>query len=126
MAGDQKAGGLRAITAVIALYAFVLQVFLGTLMPLPAHGHADPLCSGLVDGVAVDADRGPAGSGHGAHKLCCTSVAAVSGAVQPGLSSSETVWPAQAVTRLTWRDEARPGARGPPGSISQPRGPPVT
>jgi hypothetical protein len=123
MSGDAAAGGGRVITAVIALYALVLQVFLATLMPLPAAGHADPICSGLMDGGS--SAQGPEEPSHGHHKLCCTSVAAIAGADQPGLASSTVVWPVASVTRLTWRDEARQGARGPPGSIRHPRGPPA-
>ncbi|WP_379040056.1 hypothetical protein [Methylobacterium marchantiae] len=110
----------------IALYAFVLQVFLGTLMPLPMSGHADPLCSGLLDGMDVDrvpVDETPA---HGAHKLCCPPAAAMAGMDQLGGPASIAIaWSAASVVRFAWRDEDRPGARGPPGSIPHPRGPPI-
>lgn len=123
MSRDSGAGGLRAITAVIALYALVLQVFLGTLMPLPSLGHVGPLCSSLTDGT--DTDQSPVKSGHGKHDFCCTSASAVAVATVIGLVSSQTVWPLSAGIRLTWLSEARPGGRGPPGTIPQPRGPPI-
>ncbi|KQP05744.1 hypothetical protein ASF26_10165 [Methylobacterium sp. Leaf93] len=123
MSGDSAAGGGRVITAVIALYAFVLQIFLATLMPLPAAGHADPICSGLMDGEF--AAQQPDGSTHVGHKLCCTSAVATVLADQPVLASSAIVWPAPSVIHLVWRDVAYLGTRGPPGSIPHPRGPPA-
>lgn len=120
---DSSAGGWRAITAVVALYAFVLQVFLGTLMPLGAQGHPGPICAGLVEGGG--SDQAPAEPGHGVHTLCCTSVTVLAGTDAPILASSAIVWPVTALLRPAWPDEARPHARGPPRSIPHPRGPPV-
>lgn len=123
MSGDSAAGGGRVITAVIALYVFVMQVFLATLLPLPAAGHADPICSGLVEGEL--AAQQPDGSSHVGHKLCCTSAVATILADQPTLASSAIVWPVPSVIHLIWRDVASPGVRGPSGSIPHPRGPPA-
>ena len=116
-------GGLRAVTAVIALYAFVLQAFLGGLMPVPAFGTGSPICAASSD--APVGDDAPAQPAHGPHTLCCTAVAAFAAADHPGLTSSAIVWPARIVVRVAWRDEAWISARGPPGSIPHPRGPPA-
>ena len=116
-------GGWRAITAVIALYAFVLQVFLATLMPLPAAGHADAVCSGLMD--SERAAQGPDEPSHGSHKLCCTSAGVTAVADQPVLVSSAILWPVSTVIRPIWNGVSLLGARGPPCSIPHPRGPPA-
>ena len=59
---------LRAVTAVIALYAFVLNAILGGLVPLPASISHGVLCLGQAD------DAGPAmpDSSHAHHQSCCT------------------------------------------------------
>lgn len=123
MSADSAAGGGRVITAVIALYAFVLQIFLATLMPLPAAGHVDPICSGLMEGEL--AAQRPDSPSHDGHKLCCTSAVATILTDQPVLASSAIVWSTPSVIHLIWRDVADLSARGPPGSIPHPRGPPA-
>lgn len=112
---------LRAITAVIALYAFVLHAVLSGLVPLPVSASHGILCLGSTD------DAGPAvpDSAHAHHQPCCTVAGPMLHAALPDVSARTIVWPARATSRVTWSREASVSARGPPGTIPHPRGPPT-
>ncbi|NEU12078.1 hypothetical protein G3T14_08030 [Methylobacterium sp. BTF04] len=116
-----RTGTLRAVTAVVALYALVLHAFLGGLMPLPSPLHGGALCLGQTDGGGADPDTG--GVVH--HQPCCTVPGLFAKAEDPVLAAAAIVWPPRGATRIAWRSEVRVAARGPPGSIAHPRGPPT-
>ncbi|MBY0256166.1 MAG: hypothetical protein K2X24_00940 [Methylobacterium sp.] len=113
---------LRAVTAVIALYAFVLNAILGGLVPLPASISHGVLCLGQAD------DAGPAmpDSSHAHHQSCCTVAGPMLQAALPEIDAYAVVWPPRAgQSRIAWQRKAAHFVRGPPGAIPRPRGPPV-
>ncbi|SDN15044.1 hypothetical protein SAMN05216360_10661 [Methylobacterium phyllostachyos] len=108
----------RAIMGVIALYALLLQAFLG--FAAPARLLPSPETVLCADHVAGEPDT-PAVPVH-VH-ACCTLVQAVA------LTQSDTAWtgvplPAPAAARLVWRPEAEILRTGPPPRPSTARGPP--
>lgn len=120
-AGHGRWAPLRAITAVVALYAFVLHAVLSGLVPLPDSSAHGILCLGQIE------EAGPAApdSTHAHHQPCCTVAGPMLHAAMPEVSARTIVWPAPATSRVTWRREASVSARGPPGTIPHPRGPPA-
>jgi hypothetical protein len=120
-AGPRGWAPLRAITAVIALYAFVLHAVLSGLVPLPVSASHGILCLGLND----DAGPGVPDSTHAHHQPCCTVAGPMLHAALPDVSARTIVWPARAMRRVTWSRAASVSARGPPGAIPHPRGPPT-
>jgi hypothetical protein len=112
------AATLRAAIAVLALYAFVLQAFLGGLMPLPAA--ADGLCAQHAARDAAPDKALP----HG-HADCCTAAQATATALPARAASVAIAWAAAAATTPAWTMIAGPRARAPPGGIASPRGPPA-
>jgi hypothetical protein len=123
-AGRNRAAPLRAVTAVIALYALVLQAVLGGLMPLPSAVDHGVLCLGQAGDEDTGQVQNPAAEHH-AHLPCCTVPGAVLGPILPEPSAQAVAWPPRVVTRLAWRFDAPVRARGPPGTFPHPRGPPV-
>jgi hypothetical protein len=115
----QPAATLRAAIAVLSLYAFLLQAFLGGLMPMPSV--AQGLC---LQHAAADTAPGKAvPDGHGD---CCTAALAAGTALPPRATPAPVIWNAGPALRPAWTMTAAVGARGPPGSIASPRGPPAT
>ncbi len=117
---------LRAVTAVIALYAFVLHAVLGGLVPSTQPVGHGVLCLGQYDGDGAAASgAGTPDSGHHAHPPCCTVPGSVLLGLLPEPATRIVAWPSREAVRLAWRPEALVSARGPPGTIAHPRGPPV-
>jgi len=112
---------LRAITAVVALYAFVLHAVLSGLVPLPVSAAHGILCLGPID----ESGPGAPDSTHAHHQPCCTVAGSMLHAALPEVSARTIVWPARATHRVAWQREASVSARGPPGTIPHPRGPPT-
>jgi hypothetical protein len=112
---------LRAITAVIALYAFVLHAVLSGLVPLPVASAHGILCLGQTD----DAGPGAPDSTHAHHQPCCTVAGPMLQAALPEVAPRAVVWPDRAASRVAWHRESSVSARGPPGTIPHPRGPPA-
>jgi hypothetical protein len=108
---------LRAAIAVLALYAVVLQAFLGGLMPIPAA--ADGLCAQHAASDSIP-DRLPA---HG-HGDCCTAARATVTALTPRVAPVTLAWTAEARGGPAYRDVGQLGARAPPDRCGSPRGPP--
>ncbi len=119
--GLARAERVRTITAVIALYAFVLHGFVAGLMPLPFPLHGGLPCLGQIDGDGP----APDGATPAHHPSCCTAPGIVANAEDPALVAAGIVWPRQSAIRIAWNAEPRKTARGPPGSIAHPRGPPT-
>jgi hypothetical protein len=109
---------LRAAIAVLALYAFVLQAFLGGLMPVPAA--ADGLCAQHAASDAAPGKTLPHGHGD-----CCTAAQVTATALPARAASAVIVWTTAAASRPAWAMTDGPRARAPPGGIASPRGPPV-
>ncbi|WP_430913832.1 hypothetical protein [Methylobacterium sp. sgz302541] len=125
LSGAAGSGRLRAITAVIALYALVLQAVLGGMMPAHAAGLDGALCLGLSDGgPAPDGGKGLPAAPH-KHADCCTAAHAPAGAEPPRPLAFGLSWEARPVLRVRWdaSEQARP--RAPPGLSARPRGPPA-
>ncbi|KAB1075085.1 hypothetical protein [Methylobacterium planeticum] len=118
-----RARSLRAVTAVIALYAFVLQAFLGGLMPLGAPAPGGVLC--LTMDTHGPVDDGPAGPVPHHSGDCCLAAHLAAGAEPPRPPATLLAWSRRAAIRIAWEPVAAASARGPPGSIAHPRGPPV-
>lgn len=118
-----RRGGLRAITAVIALYALVLQAFLGGLAPVSAAGPAGVLC--LHEAGSEPADDDPSLPAHDHHAACCTAAGHAPTAEPPLIVATAIAWPPRLATRVAWFEDGTVRARAPPGSVASARGPPV-
>ncbi len=106
----------RAIIGLVALYALLLQAFLGFATPAQAWVDSDAaICAGHASGD-------PAGPVAHAHP-CCTLVQA-GALVLPTVDPTETGWPVAAETRRAWRPESEIPTTGPPASTGTARGPP--
>ncbi|MEE7502545.1 hypothetical protein ACLBXO_13345 [Methylobacterium sp. C33D] len=108
---------LRAAIAVLALYALLLQGFLGGLMPLPTG--TDGLCAQHADGSALPG--APVPHDHGD---CCTAAQATGPALPPRAAAIGVRWSVAANRHPAWPLAGSVGARAPPGTIASPRGPP--
>lgn len=116
---DRRVGpALRAAVALLALYALLLQAFLGGLMPVPAA--TDGLCAQHADASAPSG--APVPHDHGD---CCTAAQATGPALPPRAPSVGFRWVATADLRPAWPLNRSVGARAPPGTIASPRGPPT-
>ncbi|MCJ2035172.1 hypothetical protein [Methylobacterium sp. J-068] len=121
-AGRARTAPLRAVTAVIALYAFILHAVLGGLAPLPSVLDHGVLCLGQIDGAS--ADPGDPAAAHHGPAACCTVPSAL-GALLPEGVTQPVSWPRGVVNVVDWRTQSPVSARGPPGTIAHPRGPPT-
>lgn len=114
---------LRPITAVVVLYAFVLQGFLGGLLPIRMLDHAGFLCSQVADSARNGDDPIKTPAQHGA--ACCIAAHAVADATPPLPGVVTLVWPLREARLPVRSPEIRVAARAPPGSIPLARGPPT-
>lgn len=114
---------LRPITAVVVLYAFVLQGFLGGLLPIRMLDHAGYLCSQAAETVP-DGD-GPIKAPPHHAAACCVAAHATLDAGAPLPAMAMAAWPPRASGVAIRTPELRVAARAPPGSISLARGPPT-
>lgn len=115
IAQRQHAGRRGAVLAIAALYALLLQAFLGALAPLSLDPGASPHC----------APAGSSESGDGPHRdgACCTLACRILVASPPDAASLPAPRPALRLTAVL-RDESVVGpaavhlvrARGPPVS----------
>src|ERR1700712_1031445 len=101
-----RASRLRAITAVIALYAFVLQAFLGGLMPMAPAGPDGILC--LTLDTHGPADAGPFAPAAHHHGDCCTAAQLAAGAAPPQPLATALAWSLRAATRIAWAPASEP------------------
>lgn len=114
---------LRPITAVIVLYAFVLQGFLGGMLPIRMLDHAGFLCAQAAETARNGDDPIKTPAQHGA--ACCIAAHCDVDAVPPLPATATLAWPLRQAKRTVGRPEIRVAARAPPGSISFARGPPT-
>ena len=108
---------LRGAIAVLALYAFVLQAFLGGLMPMPAA--ADGLCA-----QHAASDPAPGKSLPQGHGDCCTAAQVVGAALPPRIAATDVAWIAGSGAPAPYGRVGRLCARAPPDRVASPRGPP--
>jgi hypothetical protein len=108
---------LRAAIAVLALYAFVLQAFLGGLMPIPAA--ADGLCAQHAASDSLPAK--PLAHGHGD---CCAAAQATGAALPHRAAPAALGWPPEVREAPADWIVGRLGPRAPPDRSASPRGPP--
>ncbi|WP_341872680.1 hypothetical protein [Methylorubrum extorquens] len=104
----------------IALYALVLQAFLGGLAPLPVVPLGGVICA--------EHERSTLTSDHGSacqHHACCTAAQAAQ-LLQPLLLAFATVaWAPSHLVSASWSDAGTVRARAPPDHSVSPRGPPT-
>ncbi|SDA35106.1 hypothetical protein SAMN02799622_05994 [Methylobacterium sp. UNC378MF] len=106
----------RAIIGMIALYALLLQAFLGFATPAQAMDRPDDLlCAGHSTGE-------PGGKVLHVHP-CCTVVQAGT-LTLPVIDPATMAWPSAPATHCAWRPEATIPATGPPAYSNTARGPP--
>jgi hypothetical protein len=110
--------GVRAIVAAIALYALLLQGFLGIATPSLALGADGILCT---DHGSATPD-GKSGTRH--EHQCCLPVQ-LGSLAPPPVVATEAGWLLPAAEMLVFRPEADRLATGPPARAHQPRGPPL-
>ncbi len=109
---------LRALTAVVALYALVLQALLGGIATLPVTGVSGLLC-------AAPAEAAPEGKSAALppHAACCHAASHTPSAAPPPALASSPAWREPDATATDWR--ARLAARAPPFLIASARAPPL-
>jgi hypothetical protein len=109
----------RAIIAMVALYAILLQPFLAAMAGGLGPSSAAYLCSS-------DKTGGPAhdGAANQADHQCCTAAQPTGAALPPAIDGAAVVWPARRGDVLSWRLEAERRKTGPPTHAHAPRGPP--
>ena len=106
--------------AVLALYALVLQGFLGGLMPVAGPG--DRL--GGIHCAPTEAGHAPGKAVHD-HAACCVAAHVLATAL-PGREAGRVPAPRpRAAAPVAWRSAAAFNPRAPPGAIPHPRGPPA-
>ncbi|CAO4165729.1 hypothetical protein [Methylorubrum populi] len=110
----------RAIIAVIALYALVLQAFLTVVAPMMPRIDSGIICAEHEAPAASDDDGPPE-----CHHACCTQVHAVALQAPDAAGFLLAVWPPRA-TPLPRREAFTHRARAPPDQGISPRGPPAT
>lgn len=113
---------LRALTAVVALYAFVMQAFLGGIVASAAAApSALPFDVHCLDKADPTTPQAPAHH----HAGCCTAAHPAAGTPSPLPAMTSIVWPARRVVRVVWRMEGVASARAPPFTLASARAPPV-
>ena len=108
--------GARAVIAVVALYALVLQGFLGGLMPMAGPGgiHCAP----------TEAADHPGKATHD-HAQCCVAAHVLATALPGREPAALLAQPRPAAAPVAWAASAAFNPRAPPGAIAHPRGPPA-
>lgn len=112
----------RAVIAVIALYAFALQVVLGGAMFAQSSGSSGVVC--LHDAVSLDGVPAKPQSDL-ACLDCCTVGHTPPSLTPPLLRVAEIVWPSRKAIVVSWRPEVIAAPRAPPGISASARGPPA-
>lgn len=115
---------LRALTAVVALYALVLQAVLGGAVALSFGPSFDVRCLDQADGVEQRDPATPHGPAH-QHSCCCTAAHPAAGTPPPLPVAAGFAWPHRLAVRLVWRMEGDVSARAPPRTPAHARAPPV-
>lgn len=121
---------MRALTAVAALYALVLQALLGSIAALPVGVAPGLLCARGADGIRVareDTDAGgtlpPPGPHHAAG--CCTAAGHAPAAGLPPSAAGSLAWPEPAAESPGRIGPPPREARPPPFTLAHARAPPA-
>lgn len=104
----------RLIVAALALYALLLQPFIGSATPVMAS--TDVICHAAPDDPGVPADH---------RHPCCLAACTVSAVPSVGFISETVAWPPRVALRLVWTFEDAARATGPPTHAASARGPPA-
>ncbi|KQT57635.1 hypothetical protein ASG52_23715 [Methylobacterium sp. Leaf456] len=112
---------LRGFTAVVALYALVLQALLGGIAALPVAGAPGFLC--VAPAEAAPEDK-PAPTQ--LHAACCTAAGHAPSAAPPPVLARAPAWSAPDAAAPGWPGRPRLAARAPPFLIASARAPPLT
>ena len=111
---------VRVAIAVAALYALILQSFIGGLALLPSITAGGVICA-EHDGSTV-----PDGQGSACHQHACCVTAQAAKLLDPLGSAFATVhWLPVPVSSVPWPEAGTHRARAPPGQSVSPRGPPT-
>ncbi len=119
---------LRALTAVVALYALVMQAFLGGIVASAAAApSALPFDVHCLDGASGSERADPSAPLAPAHHnaCCCTAAAPAAGTPPPLPAVTSIVWPQPLVVRVIWRMQGVASARAPPFTLASARAPPA-
>jgi hypothetical protein len=119
---------VRRLTAVLALYAFVMQAFLGGLAPLPmASAAALPFDIHCLDKFEEAGRTDPAAPHAPAHQhgCCCTAAQPIAGSPPPQPAMALVAWPPRRAVQLVWKMAAALPARAPPRTLASARAPPL-
>ena len=118
------ARSLRRLTAVLALYALVIQVVLGGIAALPMAATSLPFdvpCLDKAGGAEPTAPHVPAHH----HPGCCTVAQPIAGLPPPLPATASIAWPLRLAVRLGWRMAVAAPVRAPPGTLASARAPPL-
>lgn len=113
----ERVAPLRAAIAVLSLYAFLVQAFLGGLMPMPAA--ADGLCAQHPGSDSAPGSTLPQGHGD-----CCTAAQLGGTALPPQPAYTAIAWTFRVSDQSIYATVDGPRPRGPPDRSASPRGPP--
>lgn len=109
----------RTIIGVIALYALLLQAFLGFAAPVLAEAATgEILCVEHTGSAPAD------GKATTPCHPCCTVLQVGTLAPPPSANPVAVAWPSSPFARLVWRPEAARLTTGPPVFAASARGPP--
>ncbi|WP_238178599.1 hypothetical protein [Methylobacterium dankookense] len=110
----------RAIIGVIALYALLLQAFLGGLSPSVSTPAGPEICA-RHDAASVPVDHESACRQH----VCCTAMQGAGWLLPLPTAFATVTWAPVQVASAAWREAGPVRARAPPDRSVGPRGPPI-
>ncbi len=120
----------RALTAVVALYALMLQALLGSIAALPVEGASGILCVGEAEGAwsasehVTPQDHRPAPDAHHAAG-CCTAASHAPATGLPPPAAGSLAWPERRAGPAGRIDRTLTAARPPPFTLAHARAPPA-
>ena len=110
---------VRAIVAVVALYALLLQPFIASATPRLTSAGQGILC------LEHDTTQSDGGGSAGTHNHQCCTPASSHMLAPPAASVSAVVWAPELPSHLAWPVLALAPKTGPPTDFHAPRGPPA-
>ncbi|GJE73830.1 hypothetical protein [Methylorubrum suomiense] len=114
---------LRALTAVVALYALVLQALLGGIATLPVAGAPGLLCAAAPDRTNKAPDGKPVPGAF--HAACCTAAGHAPSAAPPPAAAGFVAWTAENAALPGWRGRTAQASRASPLRLAEARAPPL-
>ena len=111
----------RVVVTVAALYALVLQAFLGGAS-FAASGSSTHIICAQSTGSGGEPSKSPPLHNH---LECCLVAHALGSPVVPPVASAPIAWPVRRAVVVVWRFEVVASPRAPPGVSASARAPPV-